>query len=112
MRPTTRTDKTRSCSASRCRRASDRSVKSAAWLPTLAIVVGAPWFAESCEDTRRVPAEPPAIEPSPNASILPAPLATDVETQKHRPAPLDAGAPLDGSVDAAVPATRWLKEEA
>jgi hypothetical protein len=82
------------------------------WLSTLALVLGAPWLAESCEETRRSPTEPPATEPSPNASILPAPLVTDVETQSHRPAPMDAGVALDGSVDAAVvPTTRWLKED-
>jgi hypothetical protein len=86
-------------------------VKRTAWLSTLALVLGAPWLTESCEETRRPLSEPAATEPSPNASILPAPLATGVETQSHRPALVDAGAPLDGSVDAAAPTTRWLKED-
>lgn len=86
-------------------------MKHTALLPTLALILGAPWLTESCEEKSRAPAEPAPIEPSPNASILPAPLASDVETQTHRPLPNDAGAPLDGSVDAAVPTTRWLKED-
>jgi hypothetical protein len=86
-------------------------VKRTALLSSLALILGAPWLAESCEEKSRQPAEPTATEPSPNASILPAPLASDVETQTHRPVPSDAGAPLDASVDAAVPTTRWLKED-
>src|SRR5689334_13307887 len=110
-RLTTRTAKTRSCSASRSRRASGRALKRSALLSSLALILGAPWLAESCEEKSRPPAEPTATEPSPNASILPAPLASDVETQTHRPLPSDAGAPFDAGLDAAVPTLRWLKED-
>jgi hypothetical protein len=52
----------------------------------------------ACNDPPPQRSEPPAIEASPNASILPAPLASDVETRRAAPARsampplLDAGA--------------------
>jgi hypothetical protein len=67
--------------------------------------------ASGCEESRRPPPEPPPNEPSPNASILPAPLASEVETKSHRMTPSDAGPPLDAALEAGVPATRWLKED-
>lgn len=87
-------------------------MKRAAWISTLALALGAPWLTQGCENAKRTPSEPQAPEPSPNASILPAPLASDVDTKAHEPPPADAGALLDASAPDAAPATtRWLKED-
>lgn len=68
----------------------------------------------ACEDTRHPAAEQPPIEPSPNASIMPAPLASELGPKASRRTGTiaDAGAPLDAGADAAVTVTtRWLGED-
>jgi len=67
----------------------------------------------SCDESRRSSGEPPqASEPSPNASILPAPLASEVETQSKRAPSVDAGAPSDAGSDAGSSVTtRFLRED-
>jgi hypothetical protein len=67
--------------------------------------------ASGCDETPNQPAETPSNEPSPNASIMPAPLASEVETKPRRLTVADAGAPLDASVDGGALTTRWLKED-
>jgi hypothetical protein len=76
---------------------------------TLALALGG--CASACEESRRPPPDPPPNEPSPNASILPAPLASEVQTKSRRLTPADAGAPIDAALDASAPITRWLKED-
>src|SRR5262245_24090294 len=75
----------------------------------LALALGG--CASACEESRRPPPEPPPNEPSPNASILPAPLASEVQTKSRRPGPTDAGTLLDAALDASAPTQRWLKED-
>jgi hypothetical protein len=60
----------------------------------------------ACE-SRAVPADAGPSEPSPNASILPAPLATGPDTVRAAP---DAG-PTDGGVDAEVPPPSPARED-
>ena len=70
------------------------------------------WGFMSCDEARRPSNEPPqTTEPSPNASILPAPLASEVEpVAKQRPN-LDAGVPTDAGSDMGVVTTRFLHED-
>jgi hypothetical protein len=87
-------------------------VKFPARLSTFLLALSLPWLGPSCETAKRAPSEPQTPEPSPNASILPAPLASAVETKVHRPSAADAGAVADSSVDASAPPTlRWLRED-
>jgi hypothetical protein len=65
-----------------------------------------------CEETRRPPTEQQPSEPSPNASIMPAPLASELGTKSRRASSPDAGVPEDAGPDAAaVSITRWLNED-
>jgi hypothetical protein len=70
-------------------------------LACLALAVG-------CEDTRRPPPEPQASEPSPNASILPAPLASEVEPASKLLR--DAGVSPDAGTESAALTPRRLRD--
>lgn len=65
-----------------------------------------------CEDTQRAKAVQAPSEPSPNASILPAPLASAVEKQARPGIELDAGAPLDAGAEPRIAQSspRFLRE--
>lgn len=63
-----------------------------------------------CDEVANKPSSPQAIEPSPNASILPAPLVTDLESARSTAA-VDAGARLDASSDAGAAERRVLRED-
>jgi len=71
-----------------------------ALVATLALAVA------GCE-SHAVPADAGPSEPSPNASILPAPLATGPDTQRATP---DAG-PTDGGLDAEAPPPAPARED-
>ncbi|MFZ5895858.1 MAG: hypothetical protein ACOY0T_32680 [Myxococcota bacterium] len=79
------------------------------WLTVLALAALGAWAFTSCDEARRTPSEQPqATEPSPNASILPAPLASEVEPETKQPAS-DAGVSADAGADAGVVTTRFLR---
>lgn len=64
----------------------------------------------ACNDPPPAPPEPHATEPSPNASILPAPLASDVETRRGAQARVAAG-DLDAGLPVASASPRVLRED-
>lgn len=83
-------------------------MKAPAWLLLIPAVALGIWAATSCDEPRHSTSEPPqTTEPSPNASILPAPLASEVEPDPKSSPPPDAEAPAD----AGVFTTRFLRED-
>jgi hypothetical protein len=78
-------------------------------LPLTRFAGGILWSvaALGCE-SRAVPADAGLSEPSPNASILPAPLAASPETNR---AQADAGLPSDAGLDAELPAPSAARED-
>ncbi|HET9933214.1 MAG TPA: hypothetical protein VFQ35_21065, partial [Polyangiaceae bacterium] len=70
------------------------------------------WAFTSCDETRHTTTEAPqTTEPSPNASIMPAPLASEIEPEPKASVSHDAGAPTDAGSDAGVISTRFLRED-
>lgn len=87
-------------------------MKASAWLFLLPAAALGFWAFTSCDEPHHPANEPPqTTEPSPNASILPAPLASEVEPDSKSNPPADAGAPNDAGSDAGVIATRFLRED-
>ena len=85
-------------------------MKPSPWLLSLPAIVLGFWAFTSCDDARRAPNEPPqTTEPSPNASIMPAPLASEIEPETKPGVTHDAGAPSDAGTD--VVSTRFLRED-
>ncbi len=68
------------------------------------------WLLAGCESTQRPQAVPTPSEPSPNASILPAPLASAVEPKQRHATEADAGAPPDAGSEVNPATPRWLRE--
>src|SRR5512147_560651 len=87
-------------------------MKASVWfllLPALGLGV---WASTSCDEPRHLPNEPPqTTEPSPNASILPAPLASEVEPDPKSSGIRDAGVPSDAGTDAGAVTTSFLRED-
>ncbi|MGC4090690.1 MAG: hypothetical protein QM756_23020 [Polyangiaceae bacterium] len=81
------------------------------WLGSIPLCAFVFWVFTSCDDNKRSQADAPQpSEPSPNASILPAPLASEIESQAQKKPSLDAGLPSDAGSDAGV-TTRFLRED-
>jgi hypothetical protein len=66
------------------------------------------WLLLGCDNRSAAPADAGSTEPSPNASILPAPLATGLEQEQA--GPRDA-APADADADAEPVAPEWERED-
>ena len=77
------------------------------FMALLALVAGL----VACNDPPRSRPEPQATEPSPNASILPAPLASDVETRRAAQARVAASALGDAGAPAPSATPRVLRED-
>jgi hypothetical protein len=65
----------------------------------------------ACNDPPATRSEPQATEPSPNASILPAPLASDLETRRASPARSAGNSPSELGPGVASASPRVLRED-
>lgn len=87
-------------------------MKASPWLLSLPAFALGFWAFASCDEARHSQGEPPpTTEPSPNASIMPAPLASEIEPEPKPGATRDAGAPADAGSDAGAVSTRFLRED-